>query len=480
MKNTLAPINQIPPEILTLIPDSWEKYDKDQGIITLTHTCRAWREMFISRSSLWTDFRCEDTDKTRVYLERSKSSPIDLWIERYEGLSPDDPFLEIDPGTIRRLKSLFIYGSPEVFQVITARLSHPVPLLESLDIEVEDGSELEQDPVLISTLFDGDLSSLRMLRLLSVRTVLPWRNMVNLTSFTLGYTSSGEVSIKQLLDFFESAPRLCKVRLNSATPIFGAQSGRLVSLACLEKMEILKGEPPSLLLDHLLIPVGAELITRVDSFGHIDDHLPRSLDNLRNLSNFTKIYLSVSKFWPHLQFSGPSGKFSMTASRVHTALSVLEFLARFDTSKTERLKIAYNNPPSEDPHQALLPMEGLHTLTLFRCQSPHTFTDVLHPSMSSEVVVCPRLEELIFVPRTNEEDFEIERVINMAAARASRGAKLARVRILDKDGKFDPGSVLELGKHVLHVECGPGVDVINDDRDDSDDDSDDSEELVLW
>ena len=86
--------------------------------------------------------------------------------------------------------------------------------------------------------------------------------MVNLTSFTLGYMLPGEVSAKNLLDFFESAPRLRTINLLSATPTSSARNGRLVSLAYLERMVIIRGGSSSFLLSHLLIPVGAKLATK--------------------------------------------------------------------------------------------------------------------------------------------------------------------------------------------------------------------------
>ena len=54
--------------------------------------------------------------------------------------------------------------------------------------------------VLETTLFNGDVS-LHTIYLMRICTELPWRNMVNLTSFTLGYNLPGEVTIRQLLDF---------------------------------------------------------------------------------------------------------------------------------------------------------------------------------------------------------------------------------------------------------------------------------------
>jgi hypothetical protein len=269
--------------------------DRDEDVISLTHTCRAWREVFISRSSLWTDFDCEglNVDKARVYLERSKSSLIHLRLVEGGDLSPHHPFLQIIPHAIGRLKSLCIDAIPENLEDITTHLSRPAPTLEYLSIYVESEPE-QRNPTLTTALFNGDLASLRDLVLQSVRTELPWRNMVNLTTFMLYHTSPREVTIKQFLDFFGSAPHLCKIELISATPTSGAQNGRLVSLACLKRMNIIGDEPPSLFLDHLVIPAGAELKTQATlQSSLIEDHLPQSLNNLRNLPDFTDIYLCV-------------------------------------------------------------------------------------------------------------------------------------------------------------------------------------------
>ena len=63
LENRLAPINRFPPDVLTLVPDSWDVGYKYQGVVTLTHIRRAWREILISRSSLWTKFDCVNADK---------------------------------------------------------------------------------------------------------------------------------------------------------------------------------------------------------------------------------------------------------------------------------------------------------------------------------------------------------------------------------------------------------------------------------
>lgn len=171
--------------------------------------------MFISRSSLWTYFDCQNADKTHTYLERSKSSPIDLSLCRVSPLLSSDPIFAINPSTLRRLKSLQVQASPESLKDITAQLSQPAPLLETLTLEVDGSTRLVHYPMIPATLFNGDLSPLRQLFLHRIRTALPWRNMVNLTTFTLRFVPPGEISTTQLLDFFENAPNLCKVAISS-------------------------------------------------------------------------------------------------------------------------------------------------------------------------------------------------------------------------------------------------------------------------
>ena len=406
---------------------------------------------------MWTDFDCQNlnADKARVYLERSKSSPINLRLDEEGDLSLYDLFPQIVLHTIGRLKSLIINATPWNLPAITAHLSRHAPLLEHLSIDGNCKSESQRNPVLTTSLFNGDLSPLRELCLHSVRTGLPWGNMVNLTSFELGHTIPDHVSIREFLDFFESAPRLRKIELVFASPTSGAQHGRLVSLARLKWMNIVGEEPPYLLLDHLIIPAGAELTTQGASDDPlIENLLPKSLGNLRNLSGFTKIHLHFDAYNPHMQFSGPNGQVRIYLShRGDTTCLALESLARFDTSKTEWLRIDHGSSPSNDPpYRALLHMEHLRTLVLSRCTSPDIFIRALDPNNGvSGVVVCPKLEKLVLVFRLNRGTLDIKNVIDMAAARASRGAKLRTVRIVSGQNELDLVDVLELGKHVWRV-----------------------------
>jgi hypothetical protein len=206
----------------------------------------------------------------------------------------------------------------------------------------------------------------------------------HLTSFELCYTPSDGVPTRQFLDFFENTPHLRKVRLLFVTPTSSAQNGRLVSLSCLKRMDIFGDEPSSPLLNRLIILVGAKLATEA-ALGTgglpMECLLPRSLDNLRNLSSLTSIHLRMDKR-TRMRFTGPNGQVCMAFSdpRGDLARSVVESLALFDTSKTERLKIEHGDLSSYGPpHRTLLPMKHLRTLTLSQCAAPHLFTRALDP-----------------------------------------------------------------------------------------------------
>ena len=460
----LAPINQLPPEVLTLISDFWNEDVRDRAMIALAHVCRALREIFISQTSLWTDFYCEDMDKTHVSLDCSGPSPVNAWLERYQGTPPHDPPLHVIPHAIAQLKSMVIHGYPENIQEVTTQLSHPAPLLESLRIEVNGWPLMGDGPLIATTLFNGDFPSLHDLYLQGVRTELPWRNMVNLTSFTLVDTSGSETSVMQLLDFFERAPRLRKIRLHFAIPNLDAHSGRPVSLPCLKRMEIVGNKPLALLFDHLSVPVNAKLTAEVDP--RYSSYLPSSLENIRNLTGF-RVHMHVREFYPSIRFTGPAGETSIAPAtrRATTTCQVLESLTQFDYSKTERLRLVGGDLLLRDGcalYWVIFAMKGLRTITISRCKNPSKIFGWL-----DEIDVCPKLEELVVDVRADGEKLDIQRLIRMAATRATMLVKLKSVRIASRD-KFVQTCALKLKEYIPHVECSPRVALVSDTIDSSD------------
>ena len=79
-KNSFAPINKIPPEVLSLIAHHCYR---DEDLTTLTHVYYRWRKILISCPSLWTCSDCKNVDKTCVYLKRSKASALKIRLGEY-------------------------------------------------------------------------------------------------------------------------------------------------------------------------------------------------------------------------------------------------------------------------------------------------------------------------------------------------------------------------------------------------------------
>lgn len=243
-----------------------------------------------------------------------------------------------------------------------------------------------------------------------------------------------DISITRLLDFLESAPHLEEVELRCVSPPAG-QNERVVSLACLKELVVYDDRPISLLVGHLLIPVGATLRTEVESDSWINDHLPRSLNNLRNISNFTQLRISAGASDWDIECVGPNGRVSLTSlqSLADPIRMVLEFLDRFDASTVEALKITgYDRLPHGLAYLLLLPMKSLRTLTISPCNTLCPFIHALNPDVNLErVLVCPTLEKLVL--HTNGT--EGSHIRDMKFARAFRGAKLGLVQIVDGASK---------------------------------------------
>ena len=237
LKNSFAPINKIPPEILSLIPDYCDEDDIDQALVALTYVYRGWRDMLISRSSLRTTLDLMNVEKIRTYIQCSKSSPLKIYLyeNEVEGVTYLEGAFSLPMRHTRRLKSLKIRG---------------------------------HNPTFDSRLFGRDLSSLRELAILGTITWLPWNNvnMTNLRVFKLG-SWTPIYGVTQLLDLLESSPLLHTVKLFGSIPdSSNAPPQRTVLLPHLNDLVVHADQPHSIVLNHLRIPMGAS-ISQYSRFG---------------------------------------------------------------------------------------------------------------------------------------------------------------------------------------------------------------------
>ena len=458
IKNSFAPINRIPSEVLSLIPDYHGEDDwmVDQDLIALTHVCHGWREMFISRSSLWTRFDFRNTDKTNTYIERSKSSPLKLYIGWSTIIDHTFPPMV---QQIHRLKSLTV--DVGFFPTILQHFSCQTPLLDELDIRSL------REPVLNSTLFNGDLSSLTTLRLEGALAYFPWKNLANLQTAVF-ITQLHAYSTTQILDFFESAPLLHTVSLwCSLSNSSDAPSGRMVHLRHLKVLTIQAHPPHSVLLQHLHIPAGASLISKYpvrNERAPFLDHLPVNSPNLNNLSPITTINLHFDVEHKFVRFSGPNGSLRVLStwerwgglppltrdghilrSIGHSMLSTIQTLS---ISRYRHLRPAQVN---ECPiYQTLSSTNNLRTLVLTDCNYlPFVFA--LNPRWHpTDPILCSNLEELIFyISSWYNFNPSLAEVLEQ---RALRGVRLPLLRFVDLSGRGEMKEKPELEQYVGRME----------------------------
>ena len=459
LKNSLAPINRVPPELLSLIPDYCHRERRtDQDLIALTHVSRCWREIFISRSSLWTQLDFRNIDKTNTYIQRLRSSPFEIYLGDDENI--DKAFPLITPH-LRRLKSLTVeaYTSPSVLRHLRCH----TPLLEKLDIHIA----AQRDTVLDASLFNDSLSSLRELRLHGVTTHFPWKNLANLQVAELKFLEIHGTT--QILNFLESAPLLHTVVLQYPMPHPpDSPLERMIPLRYLNYFSIATSSPSSI-LRHLHIPVGASLDLEFRHNGDespLLDYLPERSPHCENLSHITTINLLFHPNQKFARFSGPSGSLRLL---VRCSLNIL-----FPTSSTIDRRILHSFGPSalsttrrltvssytesrpataqECPvFRTLSSAKDLRNLTLINCNN-RTFILALDPEQNpSGLVPCPNMKKLVLCFQF-QDLFDVQHIIRMAKNRALRGVKLLLITCVDPRGFTSKEEVFNLREYVTRVE----------------------------
>ena len=458
VKNTIAPINRIPPELLSLIPQYWT-ISKDKDLVALTHVCWRWRETFTGCPSLWTRLDCKHAEKTRAFIERSASLPLEIKHPQYEDQYDLDAIPLVGPHA-GRVVSIEIGGEEEdLFWSFVEHFSCPVPLLRDLNISFN----LDNPPTLNDALFDGNLSSLCTLSVTGFFLRLPRRDLSNLTTLALNWVPGDDISLTQLLDVFVNAPILNEVDLDHAIPDSSdAPPGRMVSLPHLKSFSLCTDTQfSSTLLNHLSIPAGASVWFgfefKVDEF-LFQESLPENPENLRSLLFITSVFLKFDKKEVYIQLDGPSGRLEIWGHRnSHSEREILQSLDFFTLSRTQTLAVTtYILPTLEDcgrspPHRILNIMKDLRTLFLSSCSTP-PFILALNPHQCpSQLILCPKLENLILYAEERRL-FDFEQLTSMAKRRASEGAKLQSITVISGDELVTEEDLLGLRDHVRHVE----------------------------
>jgi len=141
-----------------------------------------------------------------------------------------------------------------------------------------------------------------------------------------------------------------------------------------------------------------------------------------------------------------------TNPRTTDTCRVPEFLARFDPSNVERLRLTGGDLTQQSGRAFLRVfrlMKHLRALTIYRCKQVSHFIPTL-----DVVDVCSELGELLVIDASADgEMIDVRYLRGMAAARASMLVKLKFVRIICRVKSLQV-SALQLKEYVPRVESG--------------------------
>ena len=477
MENSLAPINRIPPEIFSVIPDYWGEDSVDKDLIALTHVCRQWRDVLAARSSLWTRIHLTSIDITRTFVQRSHSSPwpLDFYIEGDEDV--DDAFALVVPH-IGRVQSLTIYST--TLPTVLEHFHCKVALLQKLDIEIHDSLQTQ---FIDDAFLSGNLSSMRELRLCGVRLSFPRTNLPNLRVFKLK-SDRFSCGVTEILDFLQSAPLLQEILFN-CPPTFSLSSDapreRTVTLHHLKVFTFHGFQQEPFLLRHLAIPTRASFIIPGFCFGEgaseLLSHHPKRVSHPKNLSDIDTTHLSdiytvhppdadtVHLFFGStersIRFSGPNGSLhafgtwkervpprggTISRGRDVNDSHILDSLDDPTLSMIQKLSISnYPNSIAIKVEQfpifrKLSSAEQLQILVLINCTYHNSFIRTLDPKENeSGRVLCPEMKELFFeVERWAPMDskFLIQMLKNRASRLKGTDTRISSIKWVDWSGKL--------------------------------------------
>ena len=466
MKNNFVPVSRIPGAILSLIPKYLERQSMgtSKDLITLTHVCREWRELFMSYPSLWTRLNFDHVEKTRAYIERSGTMPLELTVCKGSDKSYSEAAFLLAVPHVKRFKSITVGRTPDFFRNLTDHLPSSAPFLKDLQIDFV----CDPAPVLDDTLFNGGLSSLRTLKLGGVVTNLPWRNLWNLTTFELWCPPGNKVTITKLLGFLEGAPCLEDITLHHSIPSSSdASSSRVVHLPRLKKFAIVADPVHAILLNHLTIPTEATLTLEFDiydDYSPLPDCLPKSAKNLKNIFRIITVSLLFTETKKFMRLVGPNGGLYIYGRRdprvswiasLDSDRRILHSLDYFPLHMTQRLAITKLCIPTLlaelDKSPPLVHMKALRALVLIRCYNL-PFILALNPKLNlSKDILCPNLEELVLYVEARDK-FYIMDLVGMAKERALRGVKLRLITVVGLDELVSGKEVFRLREYVSHVE----------------------------
>ena len=232
LRNALAPISLLPPEVLSRIfhflslkePSKVFRKTRALGWILATHVCRLWRQVAIGDSSLWAQISGVPANRELVseMLARARNAPLDINI--YLGGAPDPEVLLMFPPHLSHTRELYLSELDWRHLDSVQRIcSQEVPALEHFKLEASLNYPQLQLVFLGldgTTLFKGQAPKLRTISLFHL--LIPWSFIprgqltqleIYLDDEVLGSDVGSDLN--QLIDLLVNCPELEVLILDS-------------------------------------------------------------------------------------------------------------------------------------------------------------------------------------------------------------------------------------------------------------------------
>jgi hypothetical protein len=441
IKNTHAPINKLPPEVLSRV---FQHRDCGQDLVAATHVCRYWRSTLISDPSLWTSLKfrsTRDVNRTLTYLERSKPATIDIGIN-LEDLQ-DLRVLQNFAPHISRTRSFIIDGFSDVFAASSLLLCKPAPSLEHLSMQGYNNSAHALDNFL-----GQQAPSLRSATFIGICPLLgspfPLPNLTELTLRLLG--GMGPIRLSSVFRLCSSCPQLQKARIGVYCRIL--QNVALDQVLLLDSLVELEYTCNSVgrFLPFLKLPRLKRLRVFLEA-GEVDklaDLLPHNgytlLSGVTSMSHF----YDRSSQAVELSGNGVSTSFTFENGTGATSAGWFSNHIYIPYEQIENLKFGGIYLSAD------FPFHLFKTLTTFRVYPwgeaiGAEVLGLLHPRPGAGIP-CPSLRQIAYIfPQLGASC--MRRLINLAREREQVGCQLELVCLLPTPQPF-PELEEELGEHV--------------------------------
>ena len=225
LRNAMAPISLLPPEVLSRIFHFLSLKDRPFGYsrtrilgwIIVTHVCRLWRQVAIGDSSLWTEIFCVPTNRELVseILDRSRNAPLDIFIN-LDG-APDPKVLLLFPPHLSHTRELRLSMLDlRHLDSVQGICSQEGPALEHFEVEVSlNYRTLTLRELDGTTLFKGRAPKLRTISLFYL--FIPWSfiprgQLTKLEIYHDDEILASDVGLRgdlnQLIDLLANCPQL--------------------------------------------------------------------------------------------------------------------------------------------------------------------------------------------------------------------------------------------------------------------------------